>query len=110
MSDSPQQEHRDSSEMRKRGSKSKQRQQHPLDPVQTREFRKWKKRAEKYIARGQKDMFEMLEESFSKFFPSRRTMEKMQMDVALNAEGESYPGKTASRSPKRRKVYLRECR
>ena len=103
-SDSPQQEHRDSSEMRKRGSKSRPRQQHPLDPVQTREFRKWKKRADKYIARGQKEMFEMLEESFSKFFPSRRTMEKMQMDAALNADGESDPGKTAPRSPKRRKV------
>ena len=72
-----------------------------LDPIQTREYIKWKKRADKYIAKGQKEMFAMLEESFGRFFPSRREMERMQIGSTTGERGEPELSDTNSLPSKR---------
>ena len=45
------------------------------DPVNTREFLRRRRQADKLVARGQKEMFDLLDESLRRHFPTRRTTE-----------------------------------
>ena len=74
-----------------------------MDPVQTRIYLKWRKRADKRVARGQQEMFTLLEDSFRRFFPSRREVERPQHSSEGAEASKRSPARTPQEPSKRRK-------
>ena len=62
---------KDCIEQENRGGRSNE------DPAPTREYLKWRRNADKLMARGQQEMVELLEASFLRRFPSRHTADDL---------------------------------
>ena len=62
---------------RSSGSRGEAQQQ----PVLTKEYIKWRSNADKFVARAQKEMFDLMEESFSRQFPSRQGPMELQPNI-----------------------------
>ena len=53
----------------------------PQQPVRAKEYIKWRNNADKFVARAQKEMFDLMEESFSRQFPSRQGLAEPPSDT-----------------------------
>ena len=68
------------SRQRRQKATAHQSEQHPQQeagdvPVQVlaREYHKWRRQTDKFVAQSQKETFDMLDQSFRRYFPSRRS-------------------------------------
>ena len=59
-------------------SSGKEKEDPPHQPVHTKEYIKWRNNADKFVARAQKEMFDLMEESFTRQFPSRQGAMELQ--------------------------------
>ena len=77
-----------------RAPKPRRAEQAPQPPAPTKEYVKWKNNADKFVAKAQKEMFDLMEESFSRLFPSRQQV----MEQGSGEDRQSGPDLVAHRT------------